>query len=79
IKYFLENDIKGNVINMSSVHEVIPLPLFVHNAASKGGIKLMTETLSLEYAPKGIRVNNIGPVAINTPINAENFADPKQK
>ena len=37
----------------------------------------MTETLALEYAPKGIRVNNIGPGAINTPINAEKFADPK--
>ncbi len=71
IKYFVENDIKGNVINMSSVHEMIPWPLFVHYAASKGGMKLMTETLALEYAPKGIRVNNIGPGAIDTPINAE--------
>lgn len=79
IKYFVENNIKGTVINMSSVHEKIPWPLFVHYAASKGGIKLMTETLALEYAPKGIRVNNIGPGAINTPINAEKFADPKQK
>lgn len=77
IKYFVEHDIKGSVINMSSVHEKIPWPLFVHYAASKGGIKLMTETLALEYAPKGIRVNNIGPGAINTPINAEKFADPK--
>ncbi|MGW9019059.1 glucose 1-dehydrogenase [Priestia megaterium] len=79
IKYFVENDIKGNVINMSSVHEMIPWPLFVHYAASKGGIKLMTETLALEYAPKGIRVNNIGPGAIDTPINAEKFADPEQR
>jgi len=79
IKYFVENNIKGNVINMSSVHEVIPWPLFVHYAASKGGIKLMTETLALEYAPKGIRVNNIGPGAIDTPINAEKFSDPEQR
>ncbi|WP_280146983.1 glucose 1-dehydrogenase [Priestia megaterium] len=79
IKYFVENDVKGTVINMSSVHEKIPWPLFVHYAASKGGIKLMTETLALEYAPKGIRVNNIGPGAINTPINAEKFADPEQR
>ncbi len=78
IKYFVEHDIKGSVINMSSVHEKIPWPLFVHYATSKGGIKLMTETLALEYAPKGIRVNNIGPGAINTPINAEKFADPKK-
>ncbi|MFP7734787.1 glucose 1-dehydrogenase [Priestia aryabhattai] len=79
IKYFVENEIKGTVINMSSVHEKIPWPLFVHYAASKGGMKLMTETLALEYAPKGIRVNNIGPGAINTPINAEKFADPEQR
>ncbi|MGE8001006.1 glucose 1-dehydrogenase [Lysinibacillus sp. NPDC093190] len=79
IKYYVENDIKGTVINMSSVHQVIPWPLFVHYAASKGGIKLMTETLALEYAPKGIRVNNIGPGAINTPINAEKFADPAKR
>jgi len=39
----------------------------------------MTETLALEYAPKGIRVNNIGPGAINTPINAEKFADPAKR
>lgn len=64
---------------MSSVHEKIPWPLFVHYAASKGGVKLMTETLAMEYAPKGIRVNNIGPGAINTPINAEKFADPKKR
>ncbi|KQU60059.1 glucose 1-dehydrogenase [Rossellomorea marisflavi] len=79
IKYWVENDIKGNVINMSSVHEMIPWPLFVHYAASKGGMKLMTETLALEYAPKGIRVNNIGPGAMDTPINAEKFNDPEQR
>jgi glucose 1-dehydrogenase len=79
LKYFVENNIKGNIINMSSVHEMIPWPTFVHYAASKGGIKLMTETLALEYAPKGIRVNNIGPGAMNTPINAEKFKDPKQR
>ena len=49
------------------------MPLFVHYAASKGGVKLMTETLALEYAPKGIRVNNIGPGAINTPLMLRNL------
>jgi glucose 1-dehydrogenase len=79
IDYMIANDIKGSVINMSSVHEMIPWPHFVHYAASKGGIKLMSETLALEFAPKGIRVNSIGPGAIDTPINAEKFADPKLK
>ncbi|MGG4266936.1 SDR family oxidoreductase [Peribacillus simplex] len=79
IKYFVENDVKGNVINMSSVHEMIPWPLFVHYAASKGGVKLLTETLALEYAPKGIRVNSIGPGAIATPINGDKLEDPEKK
>lgn len=77
ISYMLEHNIKGNVINMSSVHDRIPWPHFVHYAASKGGVKMMTETLALEYAPKGIRVNNISPGAIDTPINAEKFNDPQ--
>ena len=79
IKYMVEHDVKGSVINMSSVHEQIPWPHFVHYAASKGGVKLMSETLALEYAPKGIRVNTICPGAINTPINEEKFNDPEAK
>lgn len=79
IDYMLEHKIKGTVINISSVHEVIPWPHFLHYAASKGGIKMMTQTLALEFAPHGIRVNNIAPGAINTPINAAKFADPSLK
>lgn len=78
LNYFLKNNKKGNIINMSSVHEQIPWPTFAHYAASKGGVKLFTQTIAMEYAEKGIRVNGIGPGAINTPINAKKFADPEQ-
>ncbi|MEA1062928.1 glucose-1-dehydrogenase [Erwinia sp. HR93] len=79
LKYFVDNGIKGNLINLSSVHEQIPWPTFAHYAASKGGIKLLNQTLALEYAPSGIRVNAIGPGAINTPINKEKMNDPEKK
>jgi glucose 1-dehydrogenase len=79
INIMLEHNIKGSIINMSSVHQEIPWPHFVHYAASKGGVKLMTETLALEFAPKGIRVNCIAPGAIDTPINSEKLSDPELK
>lgn len=79
LQHFVEHNIKGNIINLSSVHEQIPWPRFAHYAASKGGVKLLNETMALEYAPLGIRVNAIGPGAINTPINKEKMNDPAQK
>ena len=79
LSYFKTHQIKGNIINMSSVHEQIPWPTFAHYAASKGGVKLFTETVAMEYAPENIRINSIGPGAIKTPINAEKFEDPKEK
>jgi len=79
LAYMTTNGVQGSILNISSVHERIPWPHFVHYAASKGGMKLMTETLALEFAPKRIRVNAIGPGAIDTPINAEKFADPEKE
>lgn len=79
LRHYTTNGKQGNIINMSSVHQQIPWPTFAHYAASKGGTKMFTETVALEYADQGIRVNNIAPGAIDTPINAAKFADPQQK
>lgn len=79
IQHFLEHDMPGCIINLSSVHEVIPWPHFVDYAASKAGVGMVTKTLALEYADRGIRVNAIGPGAMNTPINAKKFADPEAR
>jgi len=66
----------GKIICMSSVHEVIPWAGHANYAASKGGIKLLMETIAQEFAPKKIRVNSIGPGAIKTPINHSAWATP---
>ena len=60
---------KGVIVNMSSVHEFIPWPGFAHYCASKGGMKLLTQTVAREWAPSGVRVVNVAPGAIATPIN----------
>lgn len=78
LAYFKDHNKKGNIINMSSVHERIPWLTFASYAAAKGSVKLFTQTIAMEYAKDNIRVNAIGPGAINTPINAEKFADPAQ-
>ncbi|MFH0515940.1 SDR family oxidoreductase [Streptomyces sp. M41] len=59
----------GKIICMSSVHQVIPWAGHVNYASSKGGVRMMMETLAQELAPKKIRVNAIAPGAIQTPIN----------
>jgi glucose 1-dehydrogenase len=59
----------GKVICMSSVHEVIPWAGHVNYATSKGGIDMMMKSMAQELAPKKIRINSIGPGAIQTPIN----------
>ena len=59
----------GKIICMSSVHQEIPWAGHANYATSKGGIKLMMESLAQELAPHRIRVNGIAPGAIRTPIN----------
>ncbi|MBU6247635.1 MAG: glucose 1-dehydrogenase [Xanthomonadaceae bacterium] len=60
----------GAVVNISSVHEELPFPHFASYVASKGAMKMLMRNMSIELAPLGIRVNNIAPGAVKTPINA---------
>jgi glucose 1-dehydrogenase len=76
IKGFLAEAKPGVVINISSVHELVPKPRYLGYTISKGGIKNLTKTLALEYAGRGIRVNGIGPGATITPINRAWVDDP---
>jgi glucose 1-dehydrogenase len=76
IKRFLAAGTPGVIINVSSVHQVIPKPSYLGYSVSKGGMQNMTRTLALEYAGQGIRVNAIGPGATITPINRAWVDDP---
>ncbi len=67
----------GKVICMSSVHQEIPWAGHANYACSKGGIKMLMESLAQEVAPLKIRVNAIAPGAIRTPINATAWNTPE--
>ena len=69
----------ASVINVSSVHEVIPWRSFSHYCASKGGLKLFGETIAVELAPRGVRVASVAPGAIRTPINQELLEDEEKR
>lgn len=59
----------GKIVCMSSVHQRIPWAGHVNYAASKGGVRMLVESLAQEVARHRVRVNAIAPGAIRTSIN----------
>jgi len=72
-------DLNFSIINISSVHESIPMPYSAPYSASKGGMEMLTKNIALEVAEKGIRINGIAPGSINTPMNKDIMEDPQKK
>lgn len=66
---------EGIIIFVSSIHEEVNTAGNADYNASKGGIRNFSRSLALELAGKGIRVNNIAPGMILTPMNQEAVDD----
>jgi glucose 1-dehydrogenase len=75
VRHFLDRGF-GTIVNISSVHEVVPKPGYLGYSAAKGGVGNITRTLALEYAGHGIRVNAVGPGATVTDMNRAWIDDP---
>ena len=69
----------GKIIFISSVHEVIPWAGHANYATSKGGIMMLMKTIAQELAPHKVRVNSIGPGAIETNINRNAWSTEEEK
>ena len=78
-KRFIDQGSGGVVVNISSVHEDWPMPGNIAYCCAKGGVRMLTRTAGVELGPKGITVVNVGPGAVDTPIDAKTLADPAQK
>jgi glucose 1-dehydrogenase len=74
-KRFIEQGSGGVVVNISSVHEDWPMPGNLSYCVSKGGMRMLTRTAGVELGPQGVRVVNVAPGAVNTPINAQTMKD----
>ncbi len=70
---------RGKIINLSSVHDTVPLPDRSVYAISKGGIAMLTRALALELAEHRINVNAIAPGAILTDLNRESLSIPERR
>jgi glucose 1-dehydrogenase len=69
----------GRLINISSIHEDLPMPTNTAYCVSKGGLRMLTRTIAVELAKDKITVNNIGPGAVFTPMDADVEAMPEME
>jgi glucose 1-dehydrogenase len=60
----------GRIINISSVHEDLPMTTNSPYCTAKGGLRMLMRTIAVELAPHNITVNNIAPGAVDTPMDA---------
>jgi NAD(P)-dependent dehydrogenase (short-subunit alcohol dehydrogenase family) len=66
---------EGCIVNLSSDAGLVgTVETAIYNA-SKGGVSLLTRSLALELAPKGVRVNAVCPNDVETPMLAGQARD----
>ena len=78
VRRMIERGTKGRVINITSVHEHVPLLGSSAYCAAKGGLGLLTKVMALELAEHGITVNSIAPGEIATPMTGNEDVDPRE-
>lgn len=71
---FLE--VGGSIVNVSSIGGLQGFPGNPGYVASKGGVRLLTKSLSVDYAERGIRVNCLLPGYVKTDMTAVSYNDP---
>jgi NAD(P)-dependent dehydrogenase (short-subunit alcohol dehydrogenase family) len=68
----------GAIVNVTSVHEHVPLRDSAGYCAAKGGLGLLTQVMALELAKHGITVNSVAPGEIATAMTGNEDVDPHE-
>jgi len=69
----------GRIVNVTSVHEHVPLRDAAAYCAAKGGLGLLTKVMALELGEHGITVNAVAPGEIATPMTGAHDEDPSDE
>ncbi|HEX7298417.1 MAG TPA: SDR family oxidoreductase [Solirubrobacteraceae bacterium] len=69
----------GRIINVTSVHEHVPLEGSTPYVAAKHGLGGLTKNMALELAEHGITVNSVAPGEIATPMTGQEDEDPHEE
>jgi NAD(P)-dependent dehydrogenase (short-subunit alcohol dehydrogenase family) len=75
-RLMVEAGTPGRIVNVTSVHEHIPLPGAAGYCAAKGGLGLLTKVMALELGEHGITVNAVAPGEIATAMTGNEDVDP---
>ena len=75
-RIMVEAGVPGRIVNVTSVHEHVPLAQAAAYCAAKGGLGLLTKVMALELGEHGITVNAVAPGEIATPMTGAEDEDP---
>lgn len=70
-RHMVKQGTGGSIVNMSSKNGLLASSMLAHYNASKGGVILLTQSMAVELAAYGIRVNAVSPGFIDTPMDRE--------
>jgi NAD(P)-dependent dehydrogenase (short-subunit alcohol dehydrogenase family) len=68
-RHMVQSGTRGRIVNVSSVHEAVPLMEGAAYCAAKAGVGMLTKCMALDLAPYGIRVCAVGPGETATPMS----------
>jgi gluconate 5-dehydrogenase len=68
---------RGKIVNICSVQSELGRPNIAPYMASKGAVKMLTKGMAIDWGPRGLQVNGLGPGYFRTELNAALVADEK--
>jgi gluconate 5-dehydrogenase len=68
---------RGSIINICSVNSELARPTIAPYTATKGGLKMLTKGMAVDWGKHGIRVNGLGPGYFKTELNKALYTNPE--